>query len=378
MSIDARTVILLAGIMGGVMSVVLFFMRRNYPQTILGLGEWATASALIFCSTLLLGARGAIPDLFSVVAGNMLLLAGLALFHVGSQRFLGRPPWTRQWAALIVASLPVMVWYTDVEPHYGIRVLLMSLLMILLTAAHAGTIMRHGMRSLATFLCVAALLMQTVAQAVRFFSVFGATPDSSLFILSPAQTYLVSTYAACMLLLGIGVVLMATDKLRAEFEHLASHDSLTGALTRRALIDACEQELERGRRKQRDMSLLMMDLDHFKEVNDRHGHLVGDRVLTGFVARVIALLRRPDRFGRFGGEEFVALLPETSLQEALIVAERIRAEVAAGSGQPSCTVSIGVAVSRPDDASLDVLLARADAALYHAKAAGRNCVRAAT
>ncbi|MCX7148172.1 MAG: GGDEF domain-containing protein [Rhodocyclales bacterium] len=376
MSIDPRTVILLAGIMGGLMSVVLFFMRRNYPPTIRGLGEWASASALIFVSTMLLGARDAIPDLFSVVAGNMLLLAGLALFHVGSQRFFGQPPWTRPWAGLILASLPAMVWYTNVEPHYGIRVLLMSLIMILLTAAHARTIVRHGIRSLATFLCVAALLAQTGAQTVRFFSAFGTTPESSLFILSPTQTYFVTTYAFCMLLLCIGVVLMATDKLRAEFEHLASHDSLTGALTRRALIEACEQELERGRRKRRDMSLLMMDLDHFKGINDSHGHLAGDRVLTGFVARVTALLRRPDRFGRFGGEEFVALLPETSLQEALIVAERIRAEVAAASGLPLCTVSIGAAASCHDDVSLDVLLARADAALYQAKAAGRNCVKA--
>jgi len=376
MSIDVRTVILLAGIMGGMMSVVLFFMRRNYPPTIRGLGEWATASALIFVSTLLLGARDAIPDLFSVVAGNMLLLAGLALFHVGSQRFLALPPWTRLWAGLILASLPVMVWYTSVEPHYGIRVLLMSLLMILLTAAHARTIMRHGIRSLATFLCVAALLVQTIAQTVRFFSAFGTTPDSSLFILSPTQTYFVTTYAFCMLLLCIGVVLMATDKLRAEFEHLASHDSLTGTLTRRALIDACEQELERFRRKGRAMSLLMVDLDHFKTINDTWGHLMGDRVLTDFCARVSALLRRPDRLGRFGGEEFVALLPETSAEEARIVAERIRAELETAEDQPRCTVSIGIATSRSDDATIDAVLARADAALYRAKDAGRNRVEA--
>lgn len=376
MSIDPRTVILLAGAMGGLMSVVLFFIRRSYPPTIRGLGEWASASALIFVSTMLLGARDAIPDLFSVVAGNILLLAGLALFHVGSQRFFGQPAWTRTWAGVILAALPVMVWYTSVEPHYGVRVLLMSLLMILLTAAHARTIMRHGIRSLATFLCVAALLVQTGAQAVRFFSAFGTTPDSSLFILSPAQTYFVTTYAFCMLLLTIGVVLMATDKLRAEFEHLASHDSLTGTLTRRALIDACEQELERFRRKGRAMSLLMVDLDHFKTINDTYGHLAGDCVLTDFCARVSTLLRRPDRFGRFGGEEFVVLLPETSPEEARIVAKRVRAELESPKEQPCCTVSIGIATSRADDATIDAVLARADAAMYRAKAAGRNRVEA--
>lgn len=132
-----------------------------------------------------------------------------------------------------------------------------------------------------------------------------------------------------------------------------------------------------SRRKGRTMSLLMLDLDHFKAINDSHGHLTGDRVLVKFVAHVTALLRRPDRFGRFGGEEFIALLPETAMEEARNVAERIRADIASTNDQPWCTVSIGAAASTADDATVDALLARADGALYAAKSAGRNCVRTA-
>lgn len=377
MSIDPRTVVLLAGTMGGMMALVLLFMRRNYPASIRGLGDWAAASALIFLSSLLLGTREMVPDLLSVVAGNVLLLAGLALFHVGSQKFLGRSPSTRIWAGLILAVVPLLVWHTLVVPHYGMRVLVMSLLMMALTAAHAWTLLRHGTRSFATSLASGALLVQTLAQATRFHSAFSTTPDSTLFLLSPAQTGLVATYAFCLLMLSIGVVLMATDKLRAELEHQAGHDSLTGALTRRALIEACAQELERCRRKDRACSLLIMDLDHFKNVNDSYGHLAGDRVLVDFVRRVGGLLRRPDQFGRFGGEEFVALLPETSSAEAAVVAERIRAEVERSLVQPGCTVSIGVATSVPGEAVIDTLLSRADTALYAAKDAGRNCVRVA-
>ena len=377
MSLDPRTVIVLAGIMGGMMAVVLLFMRRNYPASIRGLGRWAAASALIFLSTMLLGARDLIPEFLSIVVGNLLLLTGLALFHVGSENFLGRPPSTRPWAGLILAMLPLLLWYTHVDPHYGIRVLAMSLLMMVFTAAHAWTLLRHGARSFATYLASAALLVQTLAQAMRFHSAFSITPDSTLFLLSPTQTWFVSTYAFCMLMLSIGLVLMATDKLRAEFEHLASHDSLTGALTRRAFLEVCAQELERGRRKDRVCSLLIMDLDHFKSVNDSYGHLAGDRVLIDFVQRVGGLLRRPDQFGRFGGEEFVALLPETSPAEAMVVAERIRAEVEHTLLQPGCTVSIGIASSVPGEAAIDTILSRADEALYAAKGAGRNCVRAA-
>lgn len=374
--LDPRTIILLAGMMGALMAVVLYFLRRSFPPTIKGLTEWSAAAAIIFAATALIGTREAIPLFFSVVVANLGLLCGLSLLYFGSQRFFGLPASVRLWGSLILVAAPLLAWYTHVEPHYGMRVIIMTLFMVLLSLTHARLLLRHGARSLATYLTAASLLIQAVAQGLRFFTALNAPADDMLFLLSPAQTAFVATYTFCMLMILIGMVLMATDRLRAEFEHLASHDSLTGALTRRALIDACEQELERCRRKGRTMSLLMMDLDHFKTINDTHGHLAGDRVLANFSARVAALLRRPDRFGRFGGEEFIALLPETSPAEAAIVAERIRADLETVREIPCCTVSIGIAASRPDDNAVDTLLARADAAMYRAKAAGRNRVEA--
>jgi diguanylate cyclase (GGDEF)-like protein len=250
--------------------------------------------------------------------------------------------------------------------------------MTLLSFSHARLIMRHGTRGFATFLTVAALLIQMVVQALRFGSAFSTLADSILLDPSPTQTAYITTYAFCMLMITIGVVLMATDRLRAELEHLATHDSLTGALNRRALIEAGTLELARCRRNHQVMALLVMDLDHFKAINDTHGHQTGDRVLVDFAGRVTHLLRQVDRFGRFGGEEFVVLLPETSLAEARLVAERIRAEVEAGNKElPACTVSIGVAVSGPDDLEVDGIVARADAAMYRAKEGGRNRVETA-
>jgi diguanylate cyclase (GGDEF)-like protein len=376
-NLDPRTIILLAGTMGALMAVVLYFLRRNFPPTIKGLTEWSAAAAIIFVATALIGTRGTIPLFFSVVVANLSLLGGLSLLYFGSQRFFGLRPSVRLWGSLILATAPLLVWYTHVEPHYAMRVIIMAVFMVLLTLTHARLLLRHGARSLATYLTAASLLIQAVAQSLRFFTALNAPADDTLFLLSPTQTAFIATYTFCMLMILIGVVLMATDRLRAEFEHLASHDSLTGALTRRSLIDACERELERCQRKNHLMSLLMMDLDNFKAINDSHGHLAGDHVLVDFVARVTALLRRPDRFGRFGGEEFIALLPETSIEDARIVAERIRADIASASDQPWCTVSIGAAASTADDATVDALLARADGALYAAKSAGRNCVQTA-
>jgi diguanylate cyclase (GGDEF)-like protein len=121
------------------------------------------------------------------------------------------------------------------------------------------------------------------------------------------------------------------------------------------------------------MALLLLDVDHFKAINDTHGHQMGDRVLVDLVERIASLLRRPDQLARFGGEEFVLLLPETSQDEAVTVAERILAHVADHrDALPLITVSIGVATNRPDEDQIDTLLARADKALYKAKDEGRN------
>lgn len=377
-NLDVRSIILLAGVMSLLMGVVLFFLRRNYPPSIKGLTEWAAAPPVLFVSTLTFAARGAIPVFFSIMVANLLLFAGTSLFYFGSQRFFGFKPSVRFWSSLSLLTLIPLAWFTLAEPHHGVRVAIIAAFMAALSFAHARLIFSHGPRSFSSYFTGGALAMLTLAQVLRLATAFDLPASDGIFDnTSPMQTAYVATYAFTVLMAAIGMVLMATDKLRAEFEHLASHDSLTGALTRRAFIDTCERELVRSRRKGRTMSLLMLDLDHFKAINDSHGHLTGDRVLVKFVAHVTALLRRPDRFGRFGGEEFIALLPETSMEEARSVAERIRADIASTSDRPWCTVSIGAAASTADDSTVDALLARADGALYAAKSAGRNCVQSA-
>jgi diguanylate cyclase (GGDEF)-like protein len=243
--------------------------------------------------------------------------------------------------------------------------------------AQALLVWRHGGKAFSARLIIVVALFESGILAIRCVTALTEPVGLGLFDASSTQTVYLVANSFTMLTFTVGLVLMATDRLRAELEQLATHDPLTNALTRRALIDACEQELERCRRHDREMSLLLLDLDHFKLINDTHGHLAGDRVLRDLVTRISALLRSPDQLGRFGGEEFVVLLPETGLDEALVVAERIRKEAALAKDLPTCTVSIGVATHRPDDALVDALLARADAALYKAKALGRNRVATA-
>ena len=169
----------------------------------------------------------------------------------------------------------------------------------------------------------------------------------------------------------------------ARLEHLATTDGLTQLLNRRALTERLVTEMERALRYDGTVALLLVDLDHFKRVNDTHGHLVGDAVLRDVAALLTAAVRSSDMVGRYGGEEFLVVLPETDDEGATAFADRIRERVAGhrfdpwGDGRAlAMTTSIGVAsfpAARIE--SVEDLFARADAALYRAKAEGRNRVR---
>lgn len=166
-----------------------------------------------------------------------------------------------------------------------------------------------------------------------------------------------------------------------ELRLIAQVDHLTGALTRRGFVEQAEREMARSRRYERPSTLVMLDVDHFKAVNDTYGHTTGDQVLHQLAKLAEATLRPIDVFGRLGGEEFGILLPETGADEALIVAERLRESIAGYAMQLSngatltVTASFGVAVLAPNMTSVATWIEQADAALYAAKAGGRNCTR---
>ncbi|WP_066382865.1 MULTISPECIES: diguanylate cyclase [unclassified Anabaena] len=171
-----------------------------------------------------------------------------------------------------------------------------------------------------------------------------------------------------------------TDELKkklAEVEKLAQIDALTGVLNRRSFLKAAEQEFNQACRYESTFSLLLLDIDHFKKINDTYGHLTGDRALVTFTSVVSSTLRKVDLIGRYGGEEFVVLMPHTNASQALTAAHRIRSVVAETpiptlTNTLSITVSIGIAVYQTEDIKIDDMFHRADDALYQAKAKGRN------
>lgn len=168
-------------------------------------------------------------------------------------------------------------------------------------------------------------------------------------------------------------------KAEAALRELAWRDPLTGLLNRRHFYERAGEELVRAQRYGHPLALLMLDLDYFKQINDQHGHAVGDAVLEAIGRRWNTLSRQVDILARIGGEEFSMLLPDTELEGACQVAERLRScvaeqGIATSEGEVSCTVSIGVSIVRASDNKIDELMHRADEALYRAKDLGRNRV----
>ncbi len=201
------------------------------------------------------------------------------------------------------------------------------------------------------------------------------------FALVLARSALLGLYASDLraLLAKRNAQLAATSE---KLEQLANRDGLTGALNRRSMMRLLDEERERMQRSGQPFGIAMLDIDHFKQVNDRHGHLVGDDVLRRFTIKVAAEMRGTDRLGRYGGEEFLLLLTAaTDIGSATAAVDRMRTAVAREDWDEvafglDITFSGGVAMCRDGDTS-EQLIGRADRALYRAKREGRNCVRAA-
>jgi diguanylate cyclase (GGDEF)-like protein len=185
---------------------------------------------------------------------------------------------------------------------------------------------------------------------------------------------LIETVAAML------AIAVRNAQLFQEVRDNSVRDALTGCFNRAHALDVVDTELRRARRSQMPVSLIMFDLDHFKDINDRYGHLCGDAVLAATGARMRDVLRGSDLKCRYGGEEFLVLLPETPLEGGKRVADTLRREIADmvvtwKDERLRVTASFGVTVALPSEIDAQTIIGRADAALYRAKDQGRNCVR---
>ena len=378
-ALDLRTFVLINSVMACLMALVLFSQNHNYPASVRGMRHWAFGQLLAFVAAILFALHGKIPLFMTAGLANVLLVGVAAVLLSGSSQHFGRSVPRRLFTILLLIEVPLFAWLSSDFQLYLYRLLAVCVSMFILLLWQAKVIWQFGNGKFAARFTVTVLVSMAIVMALRGITAVATPPVMGVFVTTAVQTLYIASLSFGLLLLSIGGILMASERLHLELELLASKDSLTGAFTRRALFELGDNEVARANRQTTPLCVLMLDLDHFKAVNDNYGHLVGDQVLGNFAQRVQDVLRRPAVLGRYGGEEFLVLLPDTQRDEALRVAERIRASKTSLPQVPECTVSIGLAsfVHGGQD-SLRDLISRADAALYRAKELGRNRVEEAS
>ena len=329
-----------------------------------------------------LAARVVMPLELSVVLGNGLISLGLAMYAQALYMLLcgnsGPKGLMRAQPVIWLMLLLILDW------SLPMRTALMSVLDAALLLPSVLVVLRHGwqaehsLRTVAATMALAiiALLLRAV-HALLHPEDYGDLMQTSL---GQGLAFLVSFI--CLLGAGFGFILAVFERVTRQMEVLATHDGLTGCFNRSTTDAMLAHELQRAHRDGTQLAFVLLDLDHFKQVNDRHGHRAGDAVLRAFAEVVQRRLRASDVFGRTGGEEFGLVLPATDAAGARWLVEAVRREVEAlevpsgdGGAAVKVTVSAGVAVTDASSRlSGDRLYGQADQSLYETKRAGRNRV----
>ena len=373
--------------MAAAMAVVGWGRRRD------GLGRWAAALLVNAIGHGLIMLRGLVPDLFSIVLGNLLLSCVFVGMISAIYQFQGR---TLRWLLVIAPPALVTVAVTAFVDNFAARVSLVSLVIGLqaVWTLAAALERRHATVGRGQWLLVAGLGLEAVVLGGRaLLALSDSAVATSILQGSVLQTFTFMATFAVVLVSSMGFVFMARDRADENNRILAAVDPLTGVANRRSLIAALDRDVSRAVRTREPIALMMVDVDHFKRVNDRYGHPAGDQVLCNVVHVLRERVRAQDLVGRYGGEEFMVLLPDTTLLGAEQLARELcravadsRCRVGPADGADTVagtsiavTVSIGVFGGRlePGD-SWDMLIAAADRALYDAKENGRNRVEVAT
>lgn len=363
------------------MCVVMFSAQRSFPRTVQGFREWVIGMLGLVLASGLFALRGIIMPEVLLPLANSAFLCGAGMLLIGTQRFYGlRPSW-RLFHLVWLLGLLVMLCWLYLRPDYALRVALFSFLTLALNFTQFLVIARHGERHVSTYFFGLLALVQALSILHRGVSALqegGAGYD--LMHGGPAHSLYLAVMAFMTLLLPVGFMTVATRRLQTLLEQHSNLDPLTEVLNRRGFAQFHARESARLRRARLPLAVMSIDLDFFKSINDRHGHAVGDRVLIDVAGVIGATLRDSDALARFGGEEFVVLLPDAGQAHAVLVAQRIQAALRQPrpeSALPHYTLSIGIACQEGGDETLDNLLLRSDRALYRAKQLGRDRIEVA-
>lgn len=382
MAFEVNTLFLLTIDVEAILGLLLLLVWVQNTR-VTAVAWWASAHLMSAASVMLYGLYGSVPDLISIDLSNVILFSSFGVTWSGARVFNGRPALPGSLIAGAMVWLAASQW-PGFEAGAEVRSQLSSMIIAGYTWLTAFEFWRGRSEPLVSRW-----------PAIVLFATHGAmfilrTPLNALLHGKDAEQILASAWLsvlsleAFLMTIATAFILLAMSKERTELRHktAAMTDPLTGLLNRRAFLADAEALLQRQTSRDRPIGVLLIDLDHFKSINDRFGHSIGDKVLQIFAKTAQANLRQTDLVGRLGGEEFTVVLADASIDNAYLVADRLRKsfEIAAAvvEAQPlHATASIGVSVIVDPAQDLPKLITLADQALYLAKARGRNRVEVA-
>lgn len=377
--LDVRTLQFTATMAAWNMALAVGLMLwRRFPR---GIGLYTAALLLQAISQTVSLLRDDLPLHLGILLSNLPLTVSFSLEYAGLATFYGRP-WHRGLAIGLptVVLLGVFAQAHDLQSRVALSGALYAiqhglLLWVLFSVPRES-------RNRPFYLLMIVMGVTVAMFAARSALVLTSTqPMVNYFAPSPMQAWSMVFIQALFEINAVAALLAVHHRDEDRITELVTHDALTGVDSRHSLFGQGMRALAAARLSDKNMSLLMIDFDRFKETNDRYGHHAGDKVLVAVTAAIRKALRPTDLLGRYGGEEFCALLDGADIAAAAAVAERIRMAVRQVDVDLGCetirvTVSIGVAQALiAQGESFDSLMQRADQAMYSAKAAGRDCVR---
>ncbi|RJX30225.1 MAG: diguanylate cyclase [Oxalobacter sp.] len=383
------TTIAFMGMVMGIAMAILMLLNWRIQKRQPGVASWATGFIMAAIGVVLIGLRPFIPAWLSVIVPNILLNGFWLAIWIGMRRFVDKTQDGRlSAAALLGINLCFVFYFLQIAPSLTARVIIFCVFNSMCAAMCAQEFFRQSRRqkNRGVFLAGCGVCVIHIAYAaIRITVTLQSGQIHDLLTAGWVHKLAFVEGVVSSVALAFFLIMMTSQILREELEShqekleiLASTDVLSGTGNRRHFLETAEREIDRAHRYSRPLSLIMLDVDHFKKINDSHGHQYGDAVISTLGQMLVEKVRGHDIVCRIGGEEFAILMPETKLADAALIAERLRESLAStpmrfeNNQEIPCTASFGVTELSSEDKSIYDLMPRADKGLYDAKHQGRN------
>ena len=359
---------------------VFGFQQEKYR----GFSLLATAAAMYALGHFLLGYRDVLPKIITIIFANLMIILGIIFYLEGTRRFLGRTNLAHPVSIVAIGvGIVLFFYFTYQVPSVKNRIITIVSIHVVVSALAAWELLFHSdshgiwrMPDVATAMIFAGYCLFQV-----FRLVWTLSEDSIQSFMSAGNVHALAFISVILLISGstFGYIWMVSKRYEHELVEIAIRDPLTQVLNRRGLEELAVREFAKMNRGLSEIVTVLIDIDEFKDINDQFGHDSGDKVIMSVAGLLQSNIRTFDILGRLGGDEFIMLLPNTQLDEALVIAERLRMKIEnlqidLKGMQQQITASFGVAKTTSQPKNLDELIPAADQAMYRAKQEGKNKV----